>query len=82
VETPRSFSLDYEYEATREQLKAETWVSYLFGKCLDQYVGDSKGLREAKDRLSRLVSVVHFISGLTDRYCSEIFYAIHPEYLV
>ncbi len=72
IETARPYSLKLEYEVTKRELGIDTWVSFLYEKCEKQFQGQAE-FEAAKDRLLRLIALIHFISGLTDRYSIEIF---------
>lgn len=72
IDPKRPYSLEDEYRITKSELGVNTWVTYLYEKCGGQYGKKDSEFRGALDRLLRLVAIIHFVSGLTDRYCQEI----------
>lgn len=74
------YDLSLEVSATRE-LGFDTWVAYLYDK-LPAPTEKPGEFFEAKQKLTRLVALVDFISGLTDRYCLEIFQATYGDFMV
>lgn len=76
----RPYDLDGEVARTKD-LGIETWVSYLYNLC-DEKAGSSAEFEKMKQKLVRLVALIDFIAGLTDRYCLEIFQTTYRDFMV
>jgi dGTP triphosphohydrolase len=76
------FDDDYAEKTLEDVLKPakssgiETWDCYIVGQVPDGV------LKRRSDELLRLISVIDFVAGLTDRYCLEIFDPVYHSFTV
>ena len=82
-EPARDYNLKLEYDCIVDTLgfdAEEIWSSFLIEKCTERLTrGDS--IDERYKKLLAIIPLIHFVSGLTDRYCLEIFNATHRDFL-
>jgi len=53
-----------------------TWDNYIVSKIKDDIIRDKSA------QILRLISIIDFVSGLTDRYCQEIFDRVYHEFSI
>jgi dGTP triphosphohydrolase len=70
------FNFYKEYLERAKKMNIKTWDIYI----LDLLKG--KIFHETEEILMRLIAVIDFISGLTDRYCLEIFNEVYQEFII
>lgn len=78
-QTERKYEIDKEMDVMK-QLEVTTWTSFLYEQTMKKTKRKDK--EDAKKKLTRLIAVIDFISGLTDRYCLEIFDATYERFLI
>lgn len=55
----------------------KTWDCYILNNLISKKLSEND-----KEKFSRLIAVIDFIAGLTDRYCLEIFNQVYKEFLL
>ncbi len=75
----RKYEIDKEIELLGE-LGVTTWTSFIYERAMGKI--KNKDREAMKKKLTRLIGVIDFISGLTDRYCLEIFDATYERFLI
>ncbi|MBL7129354.1 MAG: hypothetical protein ISS16_10270, partial [Ignavibacteria bacterium] len=75
------YSDDYKSQSLSDNIhrkyeEIETWDSYIVSKIKDDIV------KEKSQQILRLISIIDFVAGLTDRYCLEIFDRVYHEFSI
>ena len=82
-EPPRLYNLKMEAEYITNELglaAEHVWSSFLVERCTGKVTNPAK-IETRMKQLHAIIPLIHFVAGLTDRYCLEIFNATHRDFL-